>query len=223
MFIRFNEGIAILNKVMAVETGQARPLALAIERRFDQLVSSRKPFGFETRFKGRATKRAGDVLVYQNGGSGYTSRQSITTGVELIDAWKVYVGRAAPGTGNRDTYPHRIISTPFIGEPGSVSSETYLCIGPFASKSEAESVLSYLACRLTRLLILLRKPSQDTTRKVYTFVPTQEWTKRWTDAELYAKYGLSDEEVAFIEKIVRPMDLTTDSFEEISVEELDDD
>jgi len=69
----------------------------------------------------------------------------------------------------------------------------------------------------------LRKPSQDTTRKVYTFVPKQEWTKRWTDAELYAKYGLTDEEVAFIEKIVRPMDLTTDLFEEISVEELDDD
>lgn len=223
VFIRFNEGLAILNKVIAVETGQARPLALAIERRFDQLVSSRKPFGFETKFKGRATKRADDVLVYQNGGSGYTSRQSITTGIELIEAWKVYVGRAAPGTGNRDTYPHRIISTPFIGAPGSVSSETYLCIGPFASKSEAESVLSYLTCRLTRLLILLRKPSQDTTRKVYTFVPKQEWTKRWTDAELYAKYGLTDEEVAFIEKIIRPMDLTTDLFKEISVEEPDDD
>ena len=84
------------------------------------------------------------------------------------------MGRAAPGTGNRDTYPHRIISTPFIGEPGSISSETYLCIGPFDSKSEAESVLSYLSCRLTRFLILLHKPSQDTTRKVYTFVPTQD-------------------------------------------------
>ncbi len=79
--------------------------------------------------------------------------------LDLIDAWKVYVGRAAPGTGNRDTYPHRIISTPFVGEPGSISSETYLCIGPFASKSEAESVLSYLCCRLTRFLILLHKPS----------------------------------------------------------------
>ena len=116
-------------------------------------------------------------------------------------------GRAAPGTGNRDTYPHRIISTPFVGEPGSISSETYLCIGPFDSKSQAESVLSYLSCRLTRLLILLHKPSQDTTRKVYTFVPTQEWTRRWTDEDLYAKYGISASEIAFIEKIVRPMDL----------------
>jgi site-specific DNA-methyltransferase (adenine-specific) len=59
---------------------------------------------------------------------------------------------------------------------------------------------------LTRLLILLHKPSQDTTRKVYTFVPTQKWTKRWTDADLYEKYGLTKSEIAFIEKIVRPMD-----------------
>jgi site-specific DNA-methyltransferase (adenine-specific) len=43
-------------------------------------------------------------------------------------------------------------------------------------------------------------------------VPTQEWTRRWTDNELYAKYGISAREIAFIEKIVRPMDLseTTD-------------
>jgi site-specific DNA-methyltransferase (adenine-specific) len=168
------------------------------------------------------TKRAGDVLVYQNGGTGYTPRNSITTGTEMIDSWKVYVGRAAPGTGNRDTYPHRIISTPFIGEPGSISSETYLCIGPLDSKSAAESVLSYLTCRLTRLLILLHKPSQDTTRKVYTFVPTQDWTKPWTDAEFFTKYGLNEEEIAFIEKIVRPMDLTSDLFDEISVDERDD-
>lgn len=162
------------------------------------------------------------MTIYQNGGTGYVAREEIETGVELIDKWKIYVGRAAPGTGNRDTYPHRILSTPFIGEPGSICSETYLCIGPLDSKSAAESVLSYLACRLTRLLILLHKPSQDTTRKVYSFVPTQAWTKPWTDAELYAKYGLNDEEVAFIEKIVRPMELMTDLFDEVSVNEADD-
>jgi site-specific DNA-methyltransferase (adenine-specific) len=197
-------------------------LALPESKRFDRLVSSLRPFGLRTFFRGKATKRADDVLVYQNGGMGYTPRNAITTGTELIDSWKVYVGRAAPGTGNRDTYPHRIISTPFIGEPGSISSETYLCIGPLDSKSEAESVLSYLTCRLTRLLILLHKPSQDTTRKVYTFVPKQAWTKPWTDADLYAKYGLNDEEVAFIEKIVRPMDLASDLFEDVTVVEEDE-
>ncbi len=210
VFIRFNEGLSILKKVVAVESGQTRSLALPEGKRFDPLVSSRKPFGFDTTFKGKTAKARGDVLVYQNGGTGYIARSDITTGTHLIDTWKVYVGRAAPGTGNRDTYPHRILSTPFLGEAGSICSETYLCIGPLDSQSQAESVLSYLSCRLTRLLILLHKPSQDTTRKVYTFVPTQEWTKRWTDADLYAKYGITESEIAFIEKVVRPMDLSGD-------------
>ncbi|MCI0723062.1 MAG: Eco57I restriction-modification methylase domain-containing protein [Acidobacteria bacterium] len=206
VFIRFNEGLSILKKVVAVENGKRGSLSLPESKRFDQMVSSRKPFGLDTTFEGKVAKRASDVMVYQNGGKGYTPRRSITAGIDLIDKWKVYVGRAAPGTGNRDTYPHRIISTPFVGEPGSISSETYLCIGPFDSRAEAESVLSYLSCRLTRLLILLHKPSQDTTRKVYTFVPTQKWTRRWTDEALYAKYGISASEIAFIEKVVRPME-----------------
>ena len=64
-----------------------------------------------------------------------------------------------------------------------------------------------MTCRLTRLLILLHKPSQDTTRRVYTFVPTQKWDKQWTDDDLYAKYGITDHEIAFIETLVRPMEL----------------
>jgi site-specific DNA-methyltransferase (adenine-specific) len=208
VFIRFNEGLSILKKVVSVESGESHSLVFPEGKRFDQLVSSRKPFGLETTFKGKVAKAKGDLLIYQNGGTGYVPRSSITTGTHLIDKWKVFTSYAAPGTGNKDTYPHRIISTPFIGEPKSVSTETYLCIGPFDSQAEAESVLSYLSCRLTRLLILLRKPSQHVTRKVYAFVPTQDWTKTWTDEALYAKYDITEEEQAFIEKIVRPMDLS---------------
>lgn len=207
VFIRFNEGLSILKKVVAVENGETDSLSLPESKRFDRLVSSRKPFGLETTFKGKVVKGEDDIMIYQNGGTGYVARSTISSSTHLIDKWKIYVGRAAPGTGNKDTYPHKIISTPFVGEPGSISSETYLCIGPFDSKSEAESALSYLSCRLTRLLILLHKPSQDTTRKVYTFVPTQEWTRGWTDEDLYAKYGISASEIAFIEKVVRPMEL----------------
>jgi adenine-specific DNA methylase len=207
IFVRFNEGLSILKKVVAVESSDSDSLSLPQGKRFDQLVSSLRPFGLRTFFRGNTEKNDGDLLVHQNGGKAYVSRDAVTTGIHLIDKWKIYVGRAAPGTGNKDSYPHRIISTPFIGEPGSISSETYLCIGPFDSKDEAESALSYLSCRLTRLLILLHKPSQDTTRKVYTFVPTQQWTKRWTDEDLYARYNLSPAEIDFIEKVVRPMGL----------------
>lgn len=223
IFIRFNEGLSILKKVIYAEQGKDSKQLLLLEgKRFDVLVSSLRPFGLRTFFKGKSSKGVGDISVYQNGGIGYIDRDEINTNTALIDTWKVYIGRAAPGTGNKDTYPHRILSTPFIGEPGSICSETYLCIGPLASKAEAESVLSYLTCKLTRLLILLHKPSQDTTRKVYTFVPTQEWNKQWTDAELYAKYGINEEEIAFIDKIVRPMDLSTDLFDDVTVTEDDD-
>ncbi len=207
VFIRFKEGLSILRKVVAVESGQAESLSLPQGKRFDRLVSSRKPFGLGTTFQGRAAKAPGDILVYRNGGTGYVPRKSIRTGTQLIGKWKIYTGRAAPGTGNRDTYPHRIIGTPFVGGPGTISSETYLCIGPFESRGKAESCLSYLSCRLTRFLILLHKPSQDTTRKVYSFVPTQEWAGRWRDEDLYLKYSLSAGEIAFIEKVVRPMGL----------------
>jgi adenine-specific DNA methylase len=208
VFIRFNEGLSILKKVVGAEGGESDSLLIPEKKRFDKLVSSRKPFGLETTFKGKTRKTAGDLVVYQNGGTGFIAKSSVSTGTPFINNWKVYIGRAAPGTGNRDTYPHRIISTPFVGEPASICSETYLCIGPLESKSQADSVLSYLSCRLTRLLILLHKPSQDTTRKVYTFVPTQDWTTTWTDEALYAKYDITEDEQEFIEKVVRPMDLT---------------
>lgn len=222
VFIRFNEGVSILKKVMDYETGASGSVELPAGKKFDALVSSRKPFALETTFKGRKIKKADDLLIYQNGGTGYVSRDSISAGMEYVDAWKIYVGRAAPGTGNRDTYPHRILSTPFIGEPGSVCSETYLCIGPFVTKAEAENALSYLTCRLTRLLILLHKPSQDTTRKVYTFVPKQDWSRPWSDADLYTRYGITQDEIDFIEKVVRPMDLSGDLLGDVEVSEIDD-
>lgn len=210
VFIRFNDGISVLKKVIETETGKYDSVNLPEQLRFDKHVSSLRPFGFRTYYRGRESSIEGDVKIYQNGGEGYVARSKIPVGQEMIDCWKVYVGRAAPGTGNKDTYPHRILSTPFIGEPGSICSETYLCISPFESKKAARSVLSYLSCRLTRFLILLHKPSQDTTRKVYTFVPTQKWDHIYTDQELYRKYGLTDAEIAFIESIVRPLEVNLD-------------
>lgn len=207
VFIRFNAGLSILKKVVATETGNNRSLELPEEKRFMNLVSSIGAYGLDSTFKGKVAQSADDLKVYRNGGVGYVARAEITKEQQTFDKWKIFIGRAAPGTGNKDTYPHRILSTPFLGEPGSISSWTYLYIGPFETKDEAESALSYLSCRLTRLLILLHKPSQDTTRRVYTFVPVQDWTRTWTDADLYEKYGITEEEIEFIESLVRPMEV----------------
>lgn len=220
VFIRFNEGLSILKKVIAVETGNRKSVALSEEKKFTSLVSAIGAFGLKSTFRGKARKTVPDDLkVYRNGGVGYITRSEVTKEQAVFDKWKIFIGRAAPGTGNRDTYPHRILSTPFIGEPGSISSWTYMYIGPFDTQDEAENALSYLACRLTRLLILLHKPSQDTTRRVYTFVPVQDWSRRWSDADLYARYGISESEIAFIEKLVRPMELSADLFGEVTAAE----
>lgn len=206
IFIRFNEGLSILKKVVAVETGSGKSLELPEPKKFMRLVSSIGAFGLDSTFRGKEKKSRNDLKVYRNGGVGYVSRSEIANERAVFDKWKVFVGRAGPGTGNRDTYPHRIISTPFIGEPGSISSWTYMYIGPFDSKTEAESVLSYLSCRLTRFLILLHKPSQDTTRRVYSFVPMQDFDQSWSDEKLYKKYKLTEHEIAFVESLVRPME-----------------
>lgn len=206
-FIRFNEGVSILRKVGNEESINPDQIAVSEDQSFSRMVSSLRPFGFRTFFRGRKSRKRGDLKIYQRGGQGFVARSEVKQGQNMIDTWKVFISRAAPGTGNKDTYPHKILSDPFIGEPGSISTETYLCIGPLKNREEAQSVLSYLSCRLTRFLILLHKSSQDTTKKVYRFVPNQKWDKIWTDANLYEKYQLDNSEISFIENIVRPMSL----------------
>jgi site-specific DNA-methyltransferase (adenine-specific) len=210
VFLRFNEGVSILQKVVEVETGQRENLVLPAERQFMRLVSPRRPFGPVPVAPVRPARGRRDVTVFQAGRNGSMKRADVPSGLDMIDKWKVFVGFLAPGTGNRDSYPTMVISTPFLGAPGTVSAETYLRIGGSDSRVAAESIGSYLACRFTRFLILLHKPSQNTTRRVYTFVPTQDWSNTWTDDALYEKYGLTDEEIAFIEKVVRPMEFDTD-------------
>lgn len=67
-----------------------------------------------------------------------------------------------------------------------------------------------MSTRLFRFLVLLIKVTQDATAKVYGFVPIQDFSEPWTDEKLYAKYGLTDDEIAFIESMIRPMELDGD-------------
>lgn len=202
IFVRYNEGMDILKKVFKVEIGKhSGRLELPAEKRFVDLVSVIGPFGLGTTFRGRESARAGDVKVYRNGGVGYISRREISKETGLIDKWKVFIPPAGSGS---DSFPHPILGKPFVGEPGSISSWTYLYIGPFASRSEAANVVSYISTRLFRLLVLLRKSTQHATRSVYTFVPMQDFSKSWTDEELYSKYKLTKKEVTFVELMIRP-------------------
>ena len=84
---------------------------------------------------------------------------------------------------------------------------------------EAENICAYVACKFTRFLVMLRKPSQNTSQKVYAFVPMQDFSKTWTDDMLYEKYGLSKDEIQFIEKTIREMDMEAEASDEAVVDD----
>lgn len=109
------------------------------------------------------------------------------------------------GSGS-DAFPHSILGKPFIGEPGTACTETYLVIGPFSTEDECKNVIGYISSRVFRFLVLLKKPSQHATGKVYSFVPMQDFTKKWDDAALIKKYKITSEEYNFISSLVRPFE-----------------
>ena len=205
-FIRHNGALSIIRKVTTLESDTNEALALSSEKQFMHLVSSSKPFGIRTFFRGKTNKSTNDITVYQNGGKGYIARSDIKVSTNVIDQWKVFIGSAHGGQGHgKDKYPTVVLGKPFIGEPGSVATETYLYIGPFPNENYAKNVQSYISTRFFRFLVLLNKPAQHATRKVYAFVPTQDFSEAWSDAKLYEKYGINEEEQAFIQKLIRPM------------------
>ena len=111
-------------------------------------------------------------------------------------------------------FPHSILTKPFYGEPNTVCNQSYLVIGPFKSQNECQNVMSYIATKFFRFMVLQKKNAQHAMRGVYQFVPMQDFSKPWTDKELYAKYGLTDEEIAFIETMIKPMDLSAEDASE---------
>lgn len=122
----------------------------------------------------------------------------------MIPWEKVYIAKAGSGS---DVFPHPILPKPFYGAPDTVCNESYLVIGPFKDKTECDNVMSYIATKFFRFLVLLKKNSQNAAKGVYQLVPQQDFSKPWTDEELYKKYGITEDEIAFIDSMIRPMDL----------------
>lgn len=97
------------------------------------------------------------------------------------------------------------LGTPILGTPMSICTETFYLIGPFQSEDESKNALTYLKTKFFRLLVGLKKITQHTTRDTYSLVPIQDFSRPWTDEELYKKYALTDEEIDFIETMIKPM------------------
>jgi len=190
-FIRYNEGISILDKVRKFK-----------EKSLSEQVSSMKPFGLRTFYKAENKKKSGSIKLYQNGGVGYIDRSLIEKNVELVDRHKVLIPRAGSGS---DAFPHSILGKPFVVEPGSACTETYIVLGNYDTPEECANLCSYVSTKFFRFLVLLVKSTQDAAARVYAFVPVQDLSQPWTNEKLYKKYKFTKEDIAFIDSMIRPM------------------
>lgn len=199
-FIRYNQSVSILRKVQTLE-----------EQTFEKLVSSQTPFGIITSYKGNQRKENDtDLKMYISGHekeykgcSAFAPIDKVTKGNEMIKWHKVYIPKSY---GGGQSFPHMIIGKPFYGEPNSICNQSYLVVGPFQDKKICDYAISYIKTKFFRFLVLQRKNAQDAMRQVYQFVPLQDFSHPWTDEMLYKKYKLTEEEIAFIESMIRPME-----------------
>lgn len=196
VFVRDEQAIKILRKVLLMKQDSVI-----------DLVSGDTPFGIATNFddwskhetSGRVTLQ---LIERGKRTTGWVKRTRIEKNSSLIDSWKVLAPEAY---GAGETFPHQILGKEIVAAPPSVCTQSFLVVGPFSTKKAAVSFASYYRTRFFRFLVSLRKISQHALRSTYKWVPQQSWDREWTDKELYKKYKLTKDEIAYIESMIRPM------------------
>ena len=196
VFVRDIRALKILRKVLK-----------AGEPSITEMLSVDKEFGWTSNFDGFHKKQGpNDVALHYNRKGkrlvGWINRKNVVKSAHLIDTWKVMIPKAY---GERGARPAMVLGPTLIAEPPSTCTQTYLFFY-VSSKRAANSLNSYLRTRFFRFLVSLRKITQHATRSTYTWVPQQTWNRTWTDEALFKKYKLSNEDVAYIETMVRPME-----------------
>lgn len=207
VFIRSNASISIVLKVKKSTNLFLNNLVLPIN-----------PFGFRTYFRGRENKLNDDVRILTSAGWGYVSRKDIIKNIDLIDKYKVLIGRFVPSNGELNLKPgdqYRVITNPQLLLPEEIHSETYINVAVFSIKEEAENYIRYIQSRFARFLLRQSITSVNVTKECFSFVPNLDFTSNsdidWSksipeiDNQLYSKYGLTDGEISFIESMIKPM------------------
>ncbi len=193
-FIRHSQAVPIIRKILAKK-----------EKCMDKQVHSYRPFGLRTYAKPQKT---GDITLRWNKGEGPYNRKDITVGVEMIDKWKVISSRSGhehAGNPGKDG-KRRVLSVIDVLPPGTICTETYLVIGVYPKESQARNLVTYMQTRFFRFLVSLFMYSHSITKDTYAFVPILDMNTKWTDEMLYEHYGLTKEEIDFIESKIRPME-----------------
>ncbi len=194
ILVRRNEAVPILEKVQAKG-----------EPTLDARVSSGKPFGLRTYFHGKSNPDGikDPVKLFGSQKISWVPRATIEKNSEWIQRWKVLM-TAVQGTSA--AVETKFLSKPIVAGPGTACTETYLVAGHFETEREAFNYARYLRTRFVRFLVSLRKHTQHATSGVYAFVPDLPLDQAWTDAKLYKRYGLTEDEIAFIESQVAEHD-----------------
>lgn len=201
VFVRDPRAVGILRKVL--EAG---------EKPITGILTADTPFGIATNFNEfHDNKQSGDVALYyvRSGkrGIGFVPRSGITKNTALIGKWKVLAPEAGSDGGQK--IPDFVLGKPWLSVPPSVSTQSFLAFW-VASEAEARSLESYYCTKFFRHLVSLRKLTQHALRSTYSWVPLQTWDRQWTDEALYKKYGLTTEEINYVEAVIRPMDLSAE-------------
>jgi hypothetical protein len=198
VLVRRNEAVPILEKVRAFGgEGRAEPT-------LDQRVSKSKPFGYRTYYSGMKTPEGmtDPIKLHGNQKVSWVERSGIPQNVEWVDDWKVLMTAVQGTSAAVETI---FLSKPIIAGPGEACTETYLVVARTTSEEEAALFAKYLRTRFVRFLVSLRKSTQHATNNVYAFVPDLPMDRVWTDQELYARYGITEQEQAHISETVAEM------------------
>jgi len=195
-FIRYNNSVSIIHKVTKEK------------ERLSDIITSRKPFGIDSFERGIPDKKAGDLTLVSSAGIGYLPRTQITQGVDLIDRYKVIIGKALSGhIGETDENGQvKVLARLEVLKPEEICTESYLCVGNYDNEKEANNLKDYLATKFVRFLLLQALTSMNITKDKFCFVPIQDFNEEWNDEKLYKKYDLTQDEIDFIESMIRPME-----------------
>lgn len=205
--IRYAESLSILDKTRTANNFSSLVSPRNLFKINIQLLESSPVIGGYKVF-GRFDGKRG--LMYL---SRYESKNE--RALRFLGNWKVFVSKADGAAGQLGIpIPARIIGKAELGDCDTICTETFLAIGPFATRIEAENVIKYATTKFFRFLVGTRK-LKNMTQKTYSFVPIQDFTENsdidWSrsideiDSQLYAKYHLTEEETAFVEKMIKPM------------------
>lgn len=198
VFIRYNEMISVIRKVVAFN-----------EKSFSQIVGPRNPYAFHNGFtEVKQSSITCKMLGIENGKRVYKNIPiaSLGRGIDEMQQHKIYISKADGAAGQIGyPIPARIIGKAEVCGPNTACTETFLRIGPFADEHTANNVKTYMETKFFRALVGVRK-NKNMTQATYSFVPMQDFSKSWTDEELYKKYNLSQDEINFIESMIKPME-----------------